>query len=70
MVLEIRKMVVSLEEADLLELEGIILDGDEKAGLSFLKKKIYGRILQEQKGRLKSHLDGGKAAEGYARGNT
>jgi len=67
--LEIRKMVVSLDEADLMELEGIILDGEEQAALSFLKKKVYDRLVQEQQGRLKSHLDGGKAAEGFARGN-
>jgi hypothetical protein len=67
--LETRKMVVSLEGADLVELEGIIMDGDEKEALRFLKKTIYDRVVQEQQGRLKSHLDGGKAAEGFARGN-
>jgi len=67
--LEMRKMVVSLDEADLMELEGIIVDGEEKSALSFLKKKVYDRLVQEQQGRLKSHLDGGKAAEGFARGN-
>ena len=67
--LEMRKMVVSLEEADLMELEGIIMDGDEKMALKYLKKTIYDRVVQEQHGRLKSHLDGGKAAEGFARGN-
>ena len=67
--LETRRMVVSLEEADLLELEGIIMDGDEKEALRFLKKTIYGRVVQEQQGRLKSHLDGGKAAEGFSQGN-
>jgi len=67
--LEMRKMVVSLEEADLMELEGIIMDGDEKEALRYLKKMVYDRVVQEQQGRLKSHLDGGKAAVGFAQGN-
>ena len=67
--LEMRKMVVSLENADLLELEGIIMDGDEKEALKYLKKTIYDRVVQEQQGRLKSHLDGGRAAEGFSQGN-
>jgi hypothetical protein len=50
-----------------MALEGIILDGDEKEALRFLKKTIYDRVAQEQQGRLKSHLDGGKAAEGFTR---
>lgn len=68
--LEMRKMVVSLEEADLMELEGIIMDGDEEAALRYLKKTIYDRVDKEQQGRLKSHLDGGSAADGFARGST
>jgi hypothetical protein len=68
-VLETRKVVIALEETDILEMEGIIVDSDERAAMSFLKKKVYDRIHQEQQGRLKSHLDGGKAAEGFARGN-
>lgn len=66
--LEMTKMVVSLEAADLMELEGIITDGDEQAALKYLKKAVYDRVVLEQQGRLKSHLDGGRAAEGFARG--
>ena len=43
--LEMRKMVVSLENADLMELEGIIMDGDEKEALKYLKKTIYDRVV-------------------------
>lgn len=55
--LEIRKSAVSLDEQELLELERIIIDGDEKEALRFVKRSIYDRILHSQQGRLKSHLD-------------
>ena len=67
--LEMRKTVVSLEAPDLMELEGIVMDSDEKAALRYLKKTIYDRVDREQQGRLKSHLDGGRAAEGFSQGN-
>jgi uncharacterized protein YhdP len=67
--LEMRKMVLPLEASDLMALEVIITDADEREALRYLKKTVYDRLLQEQQGWLKSHLDGGKAAEGYARGN-
>jgi hypothetical protein len=66
--LEMRKMVLPLEASDLMALEVIITDADEREALRYLKKTVYDRLLQEQQGRLKSHLDGGKAAEGFARG--
>ena len=55
--LEIRKTAVSFDERDLMNLERIITDSDEKETLIFLKKCIYDRILHSQHGRLKSHLD-------------
>jgi glutamyl-tRNA reductase len=55
--LEIRKSAVSFNETDMMELERIMLDGDEKEAMQFLKKKVYDRILHAQTGRLKSHLD-------------
>ena len=58
-VLEIRKTAVSFQETDLMELERIITDSDEKEALRFLKKSVYDRILHAQTGRLKSHLDTG-----------
>jgi hypothetical protein len=57
--LEIRKTAVSFEEIDLMELERIITDSDEKEALRFLKKSVYDRISHAQTGRLKSHLDAG-----------
>ena len=55
--LEIKKTAVSFDERDLMELERIVTDADEKEALSYLKKYIYDRILHSQQGRLKSHLD-------------
>ena len=57
--LEIKKTAISLDEKDLMELERIITDSDEKEALRFLKKSVYDRILHAQTGRLKSHLDTG-----------
>jgi hypothetical protein len=57
--LEIRKTAVSFDEKDMMELERIITDGDEKEALKFLKKSVYDRIVHAQQGRLKSHLDTG-----------
>ena len=67
--LEIRKTVVSLDERDLLELERIVTDSDEKEALRFLKKSIYDRIAQAQQGRLKSHLDVANPVEGFTQHN-
>jgi hypothetical protein len=63
--LEIRKTVVSFDERDLMELERIITDNDEKESLRFLKKSVYDRINQSQQGRLKSHLDSTNPVEGF-----
>lgn len=58
--LEIRKTAVSFDEKDLMELERIVTDNDEKEALRFIKKSIYDRISHAQQGRLKSHLDGSR----------
>ena len=55
--LEMRKTAVSLDERDLMELERIITDTDEKEALKFLKKSVYDKITHSQQGKLKSHLD-------------
>jgi hypothetical protein len=57
--LEIRKTAVAFDENDLLELERIVTDADEKEALSFLRKAVYNKISRSQQGRLKSHLDTG-----------
>ncbi len=67
--LEIRKTAISFDEGDLMELERIVTDGDEKEALRFIKKFIYDRILYSQQGRLKSHLDAANPVEGFIQHN-
>jgi len=55
--LEIRKAAIAFDENNLLELERIVIDGDEKGALSFLRKAVYDKIARSQQGKLKSHLD-------------
>ncbi|MBE0415369.1 MAG: hypothetical protein IBX36_02345 [Dehalococcoidia bacterium] len=55
--LEARKTAVALEEEELVELQRIIIDRDEKEALRFLKKSVYDKVAKSQRGRLKSHLD-------------
>ena len=57
--LEIIKTAVSSDEKDLMELERIVIDGDEKDAFRFLKKRVYDTIAHAQQVRLKSHLDTG-----------
>ncbi len=57
--LEIKKSAISFDEQDIMELERIVTDGDEKEALRFVKKTIYDLILHSQQGKLKSHLDTG-----------
>ena len=47
--LEIRKTAVALEEEELLELEQIIVDRDEKEALAFLQRSVYDKIVASQK---------------------
>ena len=63
--LEIKKTAVSYDEKDLIDLERIITDGDEKEALKFIKKSVYERILLSQHSRLKSHLDGTNPVERF-----
>jgi len=68
--LEIRRAAIALDENDLLELERIITDGEEKEALRFLKKSVYDRIVHAQQGRLKSHLDtSGDPVEKFQKGS-
>ncbi len=59
MMLEIMKTAIALDEQELLELERITIDSDEKEALQFLKRAVYNKIVHAQQGRLKSHLDAG-----------
>jgi len=46
--LEIKKTALSFDENDILELEKIITDSDEKKAFQFLKKSIYDKVLHAQ----------------------
>ncbi len=69
--LEIRRTAIALDEEELLELERVITDKDEKGALSFLKKAVYDKIIRSQQGKLKSHLDtSGNSVERFRKDNT
>ena len=63
--LEIRKAAVSFDERDIMDMERIVMDGDEKEALKFIKKAVYDRILYSQQGKLKSHLDAASPVERF-----
>jgi hypothetical protein len=63
--LEIKKSVIPFDEQDVMALERVITDDDEKEALIFLKRFVYDRILYSQQGRLKSHLDAANSVEGF-----
>jgi hypothetical protein len=67
--LEIKSSAISLNEKDLIELERIIIDNDEKEAFKFLKKSVYDRILHSQQGQLKSHLDSSNPVDGFIQHN-
>ena len=47
--LEIRRTAIALDEKELLELERIITDGDEKEALRFLRKIVYDKVALSQR---------------------
>ena len=68
--LEIKRTAIALDEEDLLELERIIVDSDEKGAMRFLKKSVYDKITRSQQGKLKSHLDTGvNPVKGFIKDN-
>ena len=67
--LEIRKTAVSFDENDLIELQRIVIDDDDKEALRFIRKAVYDRIMHAQQGRLKSHLDGANPVERFIKDN-
>jgi hypothetical protein len=47
--LEIRRTAIALEEEELLELECIVVDCDEKEALRFLNKSVYNKVANSRK---------------------
>jgi hypothetical protein len=67
--LEIKRTAIGLDEKELLQLERIITDSDEKEALLFLRKAVYNKITHSQQGKLKSHLDvGDNPVERFTKG--
>ena len=58
--LEIKRTALAFEQEELIELERIIIDRDERQAYKFLKESVYDKIVSSQQGRLKSHLDTGE----------
>jgi hypothetical protein len=54
------KVVVSLQDKDIQELNEIIMDSDGENALKFLKEKILSQVQRHEKGKLnvegKTHL--------------
>jgi len=48
---------VTLEPEEVLELERIITDRDQRGAYSFLKKRVYKKLVRSEEGKLKSHLN-------------
>jgi hypothetical protein len=67
--LEIKKSVVPFDEQEVMQLERIITDADEKEALRFLKKSVYDSILHSQQGKLKSQIDSANAVQGFIQDN-
>ena len=46
------KLVITLDEWDLVELERIVLDRDAEAALEYLRRVVWERVRQARRGRL------------------
>jgi len=46
-----QNVTVTLSEAERLELERIVIDGDEKAALAFLSHAVHAKIERAERGR-------------------
>jgi hypothetical protein len=53
-------MVITLTEQDLVRLEKIETDRDEKEALAFALERIIPQVRRKQRGKMHSHLEGGK----------
>ena len=46
-----QNVTVTLTESERLELEQIIMDGDPRAALAFLKRAVHAKVERAEKGR-------------------
>ena len=54
------KVAIVLDDKTLLELQTILLDGDEQAALCFLKKVIWEQVEAARRKGMHNHLDRGQ----------
>lgn len=55
MTLKIKRTAVSFEPDEVMEIERIMMDADEKGALEFLRKGVYAKMVASQKAGLHSH---------------
>lgn len=53
---------IVLDEQAVLRVQVILMDGDEKAALQFLREVILPEVQRHKGVRMKNHLDGGKGS--------
>jgi hypothetical protein len=49
--LEAKKATITLDETEIIELDSIVIDRDDKAAFEFLKKSVYDKVARSQKGK-------------------
>lgn len=49
LMLKIQKAVITLDDSEVMALEAIIMDADEKTALSFLRKSVYDKVAYAQR---------------------
>jgi hypothetical protein len=62
--MEASREAVALEPQEIMELAQIVIDGDEKAALLFLKEHVYNRIASTQAMRLEHERLGRRPPSG------
>jgi hypothetical protein len=55
-------ITITLTDDDLLRLEMIEIDRDAEEALAFIRERMLPAIKQQQTGKMRSHLDGGKGS--------
>jgi hypothetical protein len=49
--LESKKTAVALNEEELVELQSILIDSDEREAFRFLKESVYDKVMRTQQGK-------------------
>lgn len=55
-------ITMTLKDDDLLRLEMIDIDRDEREALAFIRERILPEVKKQQASKMRSHLDGGKGS--------